>query len=147
MKTDLSMEASPCSRLPERLAQSSPCYFKRPMEAPSLPADLIPTQDEKNLGIIMHVLSLCGFSLIGPLIVWLVKKDESAFIDAQGRELLNFQLSFVIYAIVSGILCLILIGFVLLAVLAVLWFIFTIIGLVKATEGKVYKFPLTFRML
>ncbi len=117
------------------------------MEAPALPADPIPTQDEKNLGIIMHVLRLCGFSLIGPLIVWLVKKDESAFIDTQGRELLNFQLSFIIYAIVSGILCLILIGFVLLAVLAALWFIFTIIGLVKATEGKVYRFPLTFRML
>ena len=77
----------------------------------------------------------------------MVKKDESAFIDTQGRELLNFQLSFIIYAIVSGILCLILIGFVLLAVLAALWFIFTIIGLIKATEGKVYRFPLTFRML
>ena len=117
------------------------------MEPPSLPSDPVPTQDEKNLGLIMHVLSLVGFSLIGPLIVWLVKKDESAFINAQGRELLNFQLSFLIYAIVCIPLCFVLIGIPLLIIVGLASFILTIIGLVKATEGKIYRFPVTIKML
>jgi uncharacterized Tic20 family protein len=117
------------------------------MEPPTLPATPIPTQDEKNLALIMHVLSLVGFSLIGPLIVWLVKKDESAFINAQGRELLNFQISFLIYAIVCIPLCFVLIGIPLLIVVGLASFILTIIGLVKATEGKIYRFPVTIKML
>jgi uncharacterized Tic20 family protein len=117
------------------------------MEPPTLPATPIPTQDEKNLALIMHVLSLVGFSLIGPLIVWLVKKDESAFIDAQGRELLNFQISFLIYAIVCIPLCFVLIGIPLLIVVGIASFILTIIALVKATEGKIYRFPVTIKML
>lgn len=117
------------------------------MEPPTLPADPVPNQDEKNLALIMHVLSLVGFSLIGPLIVWLVKKDESAFINAQGRELLNFQISFLIYAIVCIPLCLVLIGIPLLIVVGIASFILTIIGLVKATEGKIYRFPATIKIL
>ena len=117
------------------------------MEPPILPAAPIPTQDEKNLALIMHVLSLVGFSLIGPLIVWLVKKDESAFINAQGRELLNFQLSFLIYVIVCIPLCFVLIGIPLLIIVGLASFILTIIGLVKATEGKIYRFPVTIKML
>ena len=117
------------------------------MEPPTLPATPIPTQDEKNLALIMHVLSLVGFSLIGPLIVWLMKKDESAFINAQGRELLNFQISFLIYAIVCIPLCFVLIGIPLLIVVGIASFILTIIGLVKATEGKIYRFPVTIKML
>jgi uncharacterized Tic20 family protein len=117
------------------------------MEPPTLPATPIPTQDEKNLALIMHVLSLVGFSLIGPLIVWLVKKDESAFINAQGRELLNFQLSFLIYAVVCIPLCFVLIGIPLLIIVGLASFILTIIGLVKATEGKIYRFPVTIKML
>jgi uncharacterized Tic20 family protein len=95
----------------------------------------------------MHVLSLVGFSLVGPLVVWLVKKDESAFINVQGRELLNFQLSVLIYAIICIPLCFVLVGFPLLVALACASLILTIIGLVKATEGKIYRFPLTIRML
>jgi len=117
------------------------------MEPPILPADPIPTQDEKNLALIMHVLSLAGFSLIALLIVWLVKKDESTFINAQGRELLNFQLSFLIYAVICIPLCLVVIGIPLLILVALASLVLTIIGLVKATEGKIYRFPLTIKML
>jgi uncharacterized Tic20 family protein len=76
-----------------------------------------------------------------------VKKDESAFINAQGRELLNFQLSFLIYAIVCIPLCFVLIGIPLLIIVGLASFILTIIGLVKATEGKIYRFPATIKML
>ncbi len=146
MKSESPEVARPCSGK-ETLAPRGPCANKCYMEPPTLPADPIPTQDEKNLALIMHVLSLVGFSLIGPLIVWLIKKDESAFIDKQGRELLNFQLSLLIYFIVSFVLCLVMIGFVLVALLAIASLILTIIGLIRATEGKIYRFPLTIRML
>lgn len=112
---------------------------------PTLPTPA--TSEEKNLGILMHVLSLFGFSLIGPLIVWLIKKDESSFIRAQGAELLNFQLTMLIFAFVGLVLCLVVIGFFLLAALAVFTFVMTIIGLVKAIDGKIYKFPVAFKFI
>ena len=146
MKTDLTREARPCSRR-ESLAMESGIGDEPSMQPPALPADPTPTQDEKNLGLIMHVLSLVGFSLIGPLIVWLIKKDESAFINIQGRELLNFQLSILIYALICIPLCFVLIGIPMLFVIGFTSLILTIIGLVKASEGKIYRFPLTIRML
>ena len=146
MKTADAMDARPCSRQ-ESLDDACRRDKTEAMQPPTLPADPTPTQDEKNLGLIMHVLSLVGFSLVGPLVVWLVKKDESAFINVQGRELLNFQLSVLIYAIICIPLCFVLVGFPLLVALACASLILTIIGLVKATEGKIYRFPLTIRML
>lgn len=112
---------------------------------PALPSPV--TSEEKTLGILMHCLSLFGFSIIGPLIVWLVKKDESPFIRAQGAELLNFQLSVLLYASISAVLCLIVIGFFLLALLALFLFVMTIIGLVKAIDGQIYKFPLAIKFI
>lgn len=117
------------------------------MEPPSLPADPVQSPDDKNLALLMYVLSLVGFALIGPLIVWLLKKDTSPYLDKLGRELLNFQLSLFIYVLVCIPLCLILIGIPLLFVLGLGSLVLTIIGLVKATEGKVYRYPLTIRML
>lgn len=117
------------------------------MESPTTPP-LPPTatQDDKMLGIVMHVLCLVGFPILGPLIVWLIKKDQSPYLDAQGRELLNFQISYLIYAVVSLLLCFILIGFPLLFVIGIAMLVLTIIGIVSASEGKVYRFPLTMRM-
>lgn len=120
------------------------------MESPTPPPSLPPpavSQDEKTLGIVMHVLCLVGFPLVGPLIIWLIKKDQSPYLDLQGRELLNFQISYLIYAFAAFLLCFVLIGFVLLPVIAIAMIVLTIIGIVSAAEGKVYRFPLTIRML
>ena len=95
----------------------------------------------------MHILCLVGFPIIGPLIIWLMKKDQSPYLDAQGRELLNFQISYFIYAMISFVLIAVLIGIVLLFAVGIASFVFTIIGLVKAADGKVYRFPLCIRML
>ncbi|HET7615333.1 MAG TPA: DUF4870 domain-containing protein, partial [Bacillales bacterium] len=64
-----------------------------------------------------------------------------------GKEALNFQISFTIYAIISGILMLVLIGFVLLLVIGVVWFILVIVATVRAGEGRVYRYPLTIRFI
>ncbi|WP_395740756.1 DUF4870 domain-containing protein [Prosthecobacter sp.] len=120
------------------------------MESPQLPPALLSpavSQDEKTLGIVMHVLCLVGFAILGPLVVWLIKKDQSSYLDRQGRELLNFQISYLLYAFASGLLCFVLIGIPLLFAVGVATVVLTVIGIVNAAEGKVYRFPLTIRFL
>jgi uncharacterized Tic20 family protein len=102
--------------------------------------------EEKLLSAGMYVLSLF-FPVIAPLIIWLLKKDESSFIDYHGREYFNFLISYTVYFFISGLLTIILIGFVALAILGVMLFVFTIIAAVKAYEGKEYQFPLIFRLI
>ena len=103
--------------------------------------------------VMCHLSALAGFvipgagHILGPLIVWLVKRGESAEIDAHGKEALNFQISMLIYNVVAGILCLIVIGFVLLAVLHVLNVVFVIIASLRASEGQIYRYPLTLRLI
>ena len=100
-----------------------------------------------------HLSALAGFvipgagHILGPLIVWLVKRGDSAEIDAHGKKALNFQISMLIYNVVAGILCLIVIGFVLLAVLHVLNVVFVIIASLRASEGQMYRYPLTLRLI
>jgi uncharacterized protein len=107
----------------------------------SPPVSLVPNQDEKTLAIVMHVLGLVGFPIVGPLIVWLIKKDASSYLDAQGRELLSFQLSVLIYSFVSFLLCFILIGVPMIIAIGAASLVLTIIGLVKASDGQIYRFP------
>ncbi len=99
------------------------------------------------LGIVMHVLCLVGFPILGPLIVWLIKKDQSNYLDRQGRELLNFQISYLLYAFASGLLCFIFIGIPLLFAVGIATIVLTVIGIVRASEGNIYRFPLTIRFL
>lgn len=102
--------------------------------------------DEKLMAAGIYVLSIF-FPVIAPLVIWLIKKDESTFIDYHGREYFNFLISYTVYFFVSGILTIILIGFVALAILGVMLFVFTIIAAIKAYEGNEYRFPLIFRLI
>jgi uncharacterized protein len=100
-----------------------------------------------------HLSALAGFvipalgHILGPLIVWLVKRGDSPEIDAHGKEALNFQISMLIYNVVAGVLCLLLIGFFLLAVLHILNVVFVIIAALRASEGQFYRYPLTIRLI
>ena len=120
--------------------------MESPTPPPSLPGPAA-TQDEKTLGIVMHVLCLIGFPIIGPLVIWLMKKEQSHYLDSQGRELLNFQISYLIYGFAAFLLCFVFIGLLLLPVIVIATVILTIIGIVRAAEGQVYRFPLTIRLL
>lgn len=102
--------------------------------------------EEKTLAALLYVISFFA-PIIGPLVIWLIKKDESSFIDYHGKEYFNFLISYTVYFIVSGILCIILIGFIGLAVLGIAVFAFTIVAAVKAYEGNEYQFPLIFRLI
>lgn len=111
------------------------------------------TRDERNWAMLSHLLALVGYFLIpfgnvaAPLIIYLMKKDESPFVADQSKESLNFQISVCIYALISGVLVLILIGFLLLAVVVVAAAILTIIASVKAANGETYRYPLTIRLI
>jgi uncharacterized Tic20 family protein len=102
--------------------------------------------DEKLMAAGIYVLSIF-FPVIAPLVIWLIKKDESTFIDYHGREYFNFLISYTVYLTIAGISMIILIGFVLLPIVGVMLFIFTIIAAIKAYEGNEYRFPLIFRLI
>ena len=95
------------------------------------------------LGVFVHFPG----HLIPPLVVWLAKRDESPEIDAHGKEAVNFQLSMLIYNIIAGVFCLILIGFLMLPVLWVLNAVLSIVAAIKASDGELYRYPLTIRFL
>jgi uncharacterized Tic20 family protein len=109
-------------------------------------------KQEKTWGMLCHLSALGVFvfplgNIIGPLIVWLVKKDESSFVDGQGKESLNFQISFTIYCIIAAILIPVVIGIILLIALGIVFLILVIMAAVKANEGEEFRYPLTIRLI
>lgn len=85
--------------------------------------------------------------LVGPLLIWLLKRADSPEIDAHGKESLNFQLSMLIYDVVAVVLCFVLIGIPILILLWILNTVFVIIASIRASEGQLYRYPLTIRFL
>ena len=85
--------------------------------------------------------------MIDPLIVWTVKKEESEFIAYHGKGVLNFQLTVIIALLVSGLLSLILIGFLLMAIVGITAIILTLIASIKASEGEYYKYPFSLKLV
>jgi uncharacterized protein len=88
-----------------------------------------------------------GRILLGPLIVWLAKRSDSPEIDEHGKESLNFQISMLIYNVIAGVLCLVLIGFFILAILHILNLVLVIVASIQASEGKFYRYPMTIRLI
>ena len=110
-----------------------------------------PTPQEITWGCAAHwsalVASVVALAFLGPLIVMLTKGNESAYVRRQAVESLNFQLSILIYAIISFVLIFVLVGFVLLPIVGLMWLVFTIIGSVRSSRGEEYRYPLTIRMV
>jgi len=110
------------------------------------------SKDERLWAMLCHLSVLSGYvipfgHILGPLIIWLIKKNESPFVDANGKEALNFQFSMTIYIFVAGLLCLILIGIPILFGLIIADLVFLIIAAVKANGGESYRYPITIRFL
>ncbi|HSP44665.1 MAG TPA: DUF4870 domain-containing protein [Chthoniobacterales bacterium] len=95
------------------------------------------------LGVFLHFPG----HLLGPLILWLIKRGDSPEIDAHGKEAVNFQISMLIYNAVAAVFCLVLVGFVFLAILWVLNAVFVIIAAIQASDGKFYRYPMTIRFI
>ncbi|MBN1999574.1 DUF4870 domain-containing protein [candidate division KSB1 bacterium] len=108
--------------------------------------------DEKMWAMLCHLSALAGFiipfgNIIGPLIIWTLKKDEFPLVNDQGKEALNFQISILIYIFVSVILVFVAIGILALIAVACFSLVMTVIAGIKANEGVKYRYPLTIRFL
>lgn len=99
-----------------------------------------------------HLASFAGFlipfgNILGPLVVWLVKKEEFHKVADQGKEVLNFQITVTFMAIAASLLTLIFVGLLLLVALVIYWVVFTIIGTIRANGGEFYRYPFTLRLI
>ena len=102
--------------------------------------------------VITHLSALAGLvlpvgNILAPLVLWLVKKAEVPSLDQVGKDVLNFQISWSIYLLLSGLSMFFCIGVVLLPVAAIAWLVFLILGTIKASNGERYNFPLTIKFL
>jgi uncharacterized protein len=112
----------------------------------------VPTQDERTWGMVAHLAALAFFimpfgNILGPLVVWLAKRDHSAFVAQHAKEALNFNITFLIGALVCGVLLVFSIGILFGAVLFVFWLVLTIIAALKANEGAAYRYPFAVRFV
>ncbi|HAI83643.1 MAG TPA: DUF4870 domain-containing protein [Chitinophagaceae bacterium] len=105
------------------------------------------TQDERTTALLSHILTfVVGF--FAPLIIYLLKKDESNFVRAHARESLNFQISIIIYSMISFVLIFALfVGVLGFIVIGILYVITVIIATIKASEGKHYRYPMCIRII
>jgi uncharacterized protein len=106
-----------------------------------------------TMGMLCHLLSLTQLlgvplgNILGPLVIWLLKKEADPFADTCGKESLNFQISMTIYMIISGILVLLFIGIFMVIALMIFNITYTIIAAIKASEGTSYTYPFTIRFI
>ena len=110
------------------------------------------SKDTRNLGMLCHILALAGYvvpfgNIIGPLVVWLMKKDSDPFVDEQGKEAINFQITITLAIIVCAILFFLIIPLLLIPVIGIFDLIMIILAAVKASSGEHYRYPLTLRLI
>ncbi len=104
------------------------------------------SKDARMWGMLCHLLGLFT-CFIGPLIIWLIKKDEDPFIDNQGKEALNFQITVAIAALVSAVLTVVCVGFFLGIAVSIADLVFCILASIKANGGEKYRYPVSIRLI
>jgi uncharacterized Tic20 family protein len=111
------------------------------------------SQEDRNWGMIGHLSALAAFiapflgGVLGPLIVYLVKRDQSAFAADAAREALNFNITVAIGYAICGLLAIVFIGIPLLIALWIAWLVLVIVAGVRASEGIQYRYPATIRFV
>jgi hypothetical protein len=112
-----------------------------------------PTENERTWGMLAHLSALVGLILplagivIGPLVVWLARRDESEFVAGHAKEALNFNISVLLGALACMLLMLVFIGFLLGTALFIAWLVMTLIAAIKASEGQTYRYPFSLRLV
>ena len=112
----------------------------------------VTNKDETMWAMFCHLSALAGFvipfgNIIGPLVLWIIKKDEYPLVNDNGKEALNFQISMTIYFLISIVLIFVAIGILFLIALGLFEIFAIVIASIKASEGKTYRYPLTIRFL
>ena len=110
----------------------------------------VQSKEERTYAMLCHATAFLGLlypligNVLGPLIVWILKKDEYPLVDDQGKESLNFQLSLIIYGLILCVTC---IGVLLIPLLGVFDLIMLVIATVKTYNGEPFRYPLTIRLI
>jgi len=110
-------------------------------------------KDARTWAMVCHLTGLAGIpipiigNIVAPLVIWQIKKDDFPFVDEQGKEAVNFQISMSIYGLVAALLCFVCIGIPLLVAVYIVDLIFLLIAAVKANNGYHYRYPLTIRFI
>ena len=126
--------------------------MQEPLDSHETREGLIPDKDELMWSTFAHLGFIAGLvipfgNVIAPLVIWLVFKDRSSYVDYHGKEALNFQITVTLAMIASGILILLLIGIFLLIAVVLLALVFSIMGAIKANNGEYYEYPFTIRFI
>ena len=122
-------------------------------DAPQLSGTPQVSKDEQNWAMICHLAALAGFlipfgNIVGPLIVWLIKRAEMPMVERHGKEAVNFQITVSIAIVVCIVLMLVLVGFLLAFIVGLGALVLTIVAAVKVSNGNYeYRYPLTIRLL
>ena len=125
------------------------------MDDPNSPATsgATPTENERTWGMLAHLSALAGLVVpllgivLGPLAVWLTRRDESEFVAGQAKEALNFNISVLLGAVACMLLALVFVGFLLGTALFIFWLVMTLVAAIKASEGHVYRYPFSLRLV
>ena len=110
------------------------------------------TREERNWAMLCHLISFSGYmipfgNVIGPLLLWLLKREEWPLVDDQGKESLNFQITWTIFFFVTLVLCFFMIGFLILPALILAHLILVVLATIKASEGERHRYPLAIRFI
>ena len=112
-----------------------------------------PTENERTWGMLAHLSALAGVVIwllgcvLGPLAVWLARRDQSEFVAAHAREALNFNITVVLAAVVCLALMVVFVGFILGTALFIGWLVLTLIAAIRASEGELYRYPFSLRLV
>lgn len=105
--------------------------------------DYVPTSDEKTMAVLSHILTIVA-PILAPLIIYLIKKNESRFVESHAKESLNFQIT---VAIIIIILFITIIGILIAWIVGIISLVLVIIATIRASEGKLYKYPFSIRLI
>ncbi|HOF42096.1 MAG TPA: DUF4870 domain-containing protein [Candidatus Hydrogenedentes bacterium] len=140
--------------IPDEPIDESPAYEPQNEEAGTDPAFHFGRgKDERMWGMACHlsgaaILTCIPFAnVLGPFVIWMLKREDYAFVDKEGKEAVNFQLTMFIAMAIGYVLSLLGIGLLILLAVAVVDLIFVLIASMKANEGESYRYPLTFRFI
>ena len=117
------------------------------------PGPVTPTETDRTWAMLAHLSALAGLvvrlvgCVSGPLAVWISRRDQSAFVAEHAREALNFNITVLLAALVCMLLMLVFVGFILGAALFIAWLVLTLIAAIKASEGAVYRYPVSLRLV
>jgi len=141
-------------------ASADPIDVDTPADADAIPesdaddgtVDYEVSSSDRTWGVLVHAAAFVGLvvpfgNILAPLIIWAIKKEDSRFVDDNGKQAINFQITWTVLLFLVGLTIFIVIGLVLVPLVALAWVILVIIAIIRASNEKVYDYPLTLDLI